>query len=291
MVNYLVSRSNWRVTMQINSNYHWFVTNGSVQEVDISNEFNLEDPMIYEVIRLIDGKPLFYEEHMLRLLESAKILEVPIEDHLEAIHFDINTLIDQNAIGSDNVKLVIGNLDQKTPKWVIYGVKGFYPPLNWFETGIDTKLMHVSRENPHAKVINESLTKRVDKLRQTSTIFEVLLVDEKNRVTEGSRSNVFFIKGETLIMPKMNLALKGITRQKILALAESMGVICKEVDIYTEDLLLMDGAFVTGTSIDLLPIATIGELAFQSSQLPLMKRLLSEYRNLMKESLSRYVHK
>lgn len=291
MVNYLVSRSNWSVTMQINSNYHWLVTNGFMQEVVISNDFPLEEPMIYEVIRLIDGKPLFYEEHMLRLLESARILEISLEEHLEAIHFDINTLIEQNAIRSDNVKLVIGNLDQKTPKWVVYGVKGFYPPLNWFETGIETRLMQVSRDNPHAKVINASLTKRVDKLRQTSTIFEVLLVDGKNRITEGSRSNVFFIKGDTLIMPKMHLALKGITRQKILLLADNLGVICKEVDIHTEDLLLMDGAFVTGTSIDLLPIASIGELVYESSQLPLMKRLLSEYRNLMKESLSRYAHK
>jgi branched-chain amino acid aminotransferase len=277
--------------MQINSNYHWVVTNGSMQEADALNDFPLEQPLIYEVIRLIDGKPLFYQEHMLRLCESAKILGISIETHLEAITLDINRLIEQNVIESDNLKLVIGNLGHEKAKWIVYGIKGFYPPNDWFEMGVETKLMHVSRENPHAKVLNQALTEQVDALRKTSTIFEVLLVDEENRITEGSRSNVFFIQGETLIVPKMNLALKGITRQKILFLAEKMGVSCKEVDIYTGDLPQMDGVFVTGTSIDLLPIASIGDLTFESSQLPLMKRLLSQYRHLMSDSLSQYVQK
>lgn len=274
--------------MQINSNYPSFIANGHLLRMEDLQEYPMNGPMIYEVIRLIDGKPLFYKEHMERLCESAEHLGKSITSLLESIHHGVNVLIAKNAIQSDNIKIVIGSLDQAKFEWVIFGVKGFYPPVLWFEKGIKTTIISVSRENPHAKVINDSLAKKVDALRQSTDIFEALLVDEKGRITEGSRSNVFFIKEDRLLMPKTDLALKGITRLKLLALLEKLGIDCREEDIFVSDLDTVQGVFITGTSIDLLPISAIDDYSYQTSQLPIMKQLLTEYRQLMKDSLSQY---
>lgn len=277
--------------MQINSNYPWFVANGQLHLTEKETKWPLASPMIYEVIRLIGGKPLFYQAHMERLAVSAQLLHVDIEPLLAQIHEGVDTLIRENAIEADNIKLVIGNLDQPVPNWIVFGVKGFYPPSSWFEQGIKTTLIHVERHNPHAKVINTSLAERVDHLRQTTDCFEALLVDDKGRITEGSRSNVFFIKDGELLMPRTDLALKGITRDKLLRLTGDLGISCREADVYAEELTSYDGLFVTGTSIDLLPIAAVDGCSFKTAELPLMKKLLAGYRQLMQDSLNVYNHK
>lgn len=280
--------------MQINSSYPWFVANGQLHQTTQQAVWPLNSPMIYEVIRLIGGKPLFYQAHMERLAASAHLLgltDADFEPLLAQIHDGVDALIRENAIEADNIKLVIGNLDQSVPSWIVFGVQGFYPPQEWFEAGIKTTLIHVERHNPHAKVINTSLAERVDHLRQTTDFFEALLVDDKGRITEGSRSNVFFIKDGALFMPRTDLALKGITRDKLLRLTGDMGISCTEADVYAEALSSYDGLFVTGTSIDLLPIAAVDDCSFKTAELPLMKKLLSGYRQLMQDSLNVYNHK
>ncbi len=274
--------------MQINSNYPWVIANGKLVTIEEALAIKLEAPLIYEVIRLIDGKPLFYKAHMDRLSESAELLGLPVKELAEKIHTGIIALIRENGIQADNLKLVIGNLNEAVPSWLAFGVKGFYPPQTWFSEGVKTTLLKVSRHNPHAKVINQSLADQVDHLRATTDLFEALLVDEQGRITEGSRSNVFFIKEGRLYTPRTELALKGITRLKLMQVLEGMDLGCEEADIEASAIGNYEGVFITGTSIDLLPVSAVDELRFNTAQLPLMQALLRGYRQVMKDSLEAF---
>lgn len=291
MVNYLGSKLFGDEDMKINSDYPWFVANGRLVTISEASQYALNDPMIYEVIRLIDGKPLFYKEHMARLSESANLLGTCIDHMTSAIQQGVDALIERNEIHSDNIKLVIGNLDQGEPTWILFGVKGFYPPEAWFKEGVQTTLLTALRSNPHAKVINQTLANQVDQMRATSDVFEALLVDDSGRITEGSRSNVFFIKDGKLLTPRTDLALKGITRLKLMGLLEKLNIPCFEADIEVGSLENLEGAFITGTSIDLLPIKAIDKVKYDTASLELMNRLLHGYRELMKASLKQYDHK
>lgn len=274
--------------MQINSNYPWVIANGKLVTIEEALTIKLEAPLIYEVIRLIDGKPLFYKAHMERLTESAALLGRSVDQLAEKIHTSVSELIKKNGIQADNLKLVIGSLEQTEPSWLIFGVKGFYPPQSWFSEGVKATLLNVSRHNPHAKVINQHLADHVDQLRATTDLFEALLVDEQGRITEGSRSNVFFIKEGRLYTPKTELALKGITRLKLMQVLEQMEIGCEEVDIEASALSDYEGVFITGTSVDLLPISSVDSLQFNTAQLPLMQSLLQGYRQVMKDSLESF---
>lgn len=274
--------------MAFNSNYPYALKDGELITNEALESILFKEPMIYEVIRVVEGKPLFYPEHMARLKSSAMLLGKSLAPIEEALEQGLRTLISELRLTSDNLKIVIGNLDEVKPNWLIFGVKGFYPPAEWYEQGIKTTLFHEARRNPHAKVINTSLAERVDQLRATTDYFEALLVDEENRITEGSRSNVVFIRGGVLVMPKAELALKGITKEKLVKAAELIGVSWMEDDIKTVDLAQMEGAFITGTSIDLLPIAEIDEQIYATGSNPVMKRLLAQYRALMKNSLDQF---
>lgn len=274
--------------MAFNSNYPYALKDGETISSGALESITFKNPMIYEVIRVVDGKPLFYQDHMTRLKTSARLLGQSLDSIETALEQGVRKLISQLEMNSDNIKIVIGNLESAKPSWLMFGVKGFYPPVQWYEQGIKTTLIHEARENPHAKVVNASLAERVDQLRATTDYFEALLVDEEQRITEGSRSNVVFVQGNRLVMPKSELALKGITKEKLIQAAELIGVEWKEADIRTTDLPDLDGVFITGTSIDLLPIAEIDSYTFATSSNPVMKQLLEQYRLLMKTSLDQF---
>lgn len=275
--------------MAFNSSYPYALKDGEPLSNEALEKIVFKDPMIYEVIRVVDGKPLFYQEHMTRLKSSAMLLGRNIEGIEPDLEEGVRQLIAKLQIGSDNLKIVIGNLDDIKPNWLIFGVKGFYPPSQWYEQGIKTTLFHEARHNPHAKVVNTSLADRVDQLRATTDYFEALLVDDQLRITEGSRSNVVFIQGDGLVLPRAELALKGITKEKLVQAAESINIPWKEADITTADLAHMEGAFITGTSIDLLPIAEIDGYAYGTGSNPIMRQLLEQYRLLMKKSLDQFI--
>lgn len=274
--------------MAFDSNYPYAVINGEVVAAEILEKASLQELMIYEVIRVINGKPLFYQDHMARLKKSAELMNKSINRIETDLEAGVRTLISKLHMDSDNIKIVVGNWDEPQPQWLIFGVKGFYPPVEWYEEGIKATLFHELRHNPQAKVVNGPLAQRVDQLRETTDYFEALLVDEKSRITEGSRSNVVFIKDGGVVMPKAELALKGITKEKLLQAIEALAIPCKEADIKTTDLPNMEGVFITGTSIDLLPLREVDELKFETAKHPIMKQLLEHYRMLMEKSLNQF---
>lgn len=274
--------------MRITSSYPWRIQNGQLIRCEENNHLEFEGQQIYEVIRLIDGKPLFFQEHMERLIESANLLNWNIKPFFEDLKEDVKVLISKNQIGRDNIKLVLGEVQGKWPVWTIFGVTGFYPPEEWYEIGVKTTLLEVERATPHAKVLNPELADKVDELRAKTDKFEALLVNGSGEITEGSRSNVLFLKGETLISPSTESALKGITRQKLLQVLEEEGLTLEERLIYRSDLNTFDACILTGTSIDLLPVSQIDDLVYTSSGNVVLKGLLAAYRRKMEESLREF---
>lgn len=272
--------------MHITSNYPWRIQNGNFISCEEVPNLEFEGQQIYEVIRLIEGKALFFSEHLHRLEASAKLLNWNIDHFRRDIEADVKVLIEKNGIKNDNIKLVLGEVSGKWPIWTIFGVKGFYPPNEWYETGVKAKLLETERSNPHAKVLNNPLAEQVDKMRAETDYFEALLVNPLGFITEGSRSNVFFIRGNTVISPSSELALKGITREKLLTFMDTEGIDFVEEPITKDELHNFDACFITGTSIDLLPLLCIEETVYDSGKNSLMQRLLEGYRQAMKASLN-----
>ena len=88
-------------------------------------------------------------------------------------------------------------------------------------------LFFAERKDPESKVINHKLRSSIYHKLIHEGGYEALLVNENNLITEGSRSNIFFLKGETLVTAPDNVILNGITRKHILE-------ICRENKIKVE---------------------------------------------------------
>ena len=90
------------------------------------------------------------------------------------------------------------------------------------------------------------------------------MIDENNIINEGSRSNIFFVKGNKLITPKDKNVLLGVTREKVIELCRKNNIKIDKRNIHLNEIKEFDGAFITGTSVNILPITQIDQNYYYS---------------------------
>jgi branched-chain amino acid aminotransferase len=89
---------------------------------------------------------------------------------------------------------------------------------------------------------------------------EVLLADETGAVVEGAAANVFAVVGGALLTPGLSRGiLAGITREVVLEIAHGDGLVVAEEALPPNRLEAADEVFLTGTTIQVAPVARIGD--------------------------------
>lgn len=149
-----------------------------------------------------------------------------------------------------------------------------------YKTGVFTIFLHKERQNPNAKVWNQKMRETTIRDLQVAKAFEGILVDEKRFVTEGSRSNVFFIKDGKVFTTPHNFILPGITREKVLKVCESCGIEVLQKRIHATNVASFDAAFLTGTSRKVLPIKAINDVQFSVNN-EIMLKIIWKFENLV----------
>lgn len=79
-------------------------------------------------------------------------------------------------------------------------------------------------------------------------------------VTEGTSSNVFAVFGDAVVTPPHGpMILSGVTREMVLELARRQGLKSEERAITSTDLLRADEVFLTGTTMEVLPVSRVDQ--------------------------------
>jgi len=237
--------------------HRYFIINGELKPAADFMGFEKAGG-IYEVLRVIEGVPLFLEDHLERFFISASIAQKTIPFTRAQIFGFVVQLIRENDVAEGNILLACKN------NLKVFFIPHKYPDEQWYKTGVPCGILKAERENPNAKVFQTPVRQLADELMEEQSLYEVLLVNHFNRITEGSRSNVFFVKNEDLVTPPGNEVLLGITRQKTILLAQNAGISLSEQDVFMDDLPRFRAAFITGTSPKILPVSHIGECDYDS---------------------------
>lgn len=242
----------------------------------------IEKPSIYEVLRVVDGVPLFFEEHLSRMERSAQVIDYKIKRDSKEIEKDIEKLIQENQIKNQNIKLLSTDIEGIGEVFLIYFIESFYPPKKYYEEGIDTILFDYERKNPNAKIQMIEFREEVKRELDKKEAFEALLVNEEGYIPEGSRSNIFFVRGEKIYTGSKKDILLGITRKYIFEVCEKLNIGIIEGNIHVDDLNKMDGAFMSGTSVNVLPIRTIDDIEFDSTHNKMIDAINNGYVEIIK---------
>jgi branched-chain amino acid aminotransferase len=251
---------------------------------EFSDSRTIEGTSLYEVVRVIDGVPLFLEKHLERLKNSAHIVNLKLWLNIEDIKAKMLELISVNKVEEGNIKIVFNykNEELKQHKtFLAYFLKHHYPSDKQYSEGVGTVLCFKERNNPNAKVINTNLKNDTDEMIKKSGAYEAILVDRNGNITEGSRSNIFMVKGDTVVTAPLEDVLPGITRQVIIDICRNENIKFAEEKINYKDIDKLDALFITGTSPKVLPINTVNDYIFTSGANIIVENIMKAYNRII----------
>ncbi|MCA1792401.1 MAG: aminotransferase class IV [Desulfobacteraceae bacterium] len=181
---------------------------------------------ICDIMRTFHGKPYFIDEHIQRLMDSAKQIGLLLPwktDEIKAIVLE--TLQKNKPTAEANIRIVI--------------------------TGGSSPDFLTPSGNPRLIVM-------VTPQAQKSGAVEALYINSQKQVLEGTTSNLFAFFGNTLVTPPAQGILKGITRKLILSLGAQFFQITEE-PLFLNRLTAADEVFITGTNKGVVPVIQIDD--------------------------------
>lgn len=231
---------------------------------------------VFEGIRAYetkDGAAVFrLHEHSQRLLDSAKILGMPVELSAEDVDRAILETIRKNErqacyirpllwYGAESLGVNPGrnkvHFMVATLPWGIYlgeeAVKKGAKLItsSWRRSAGD---ILPTKSKAGGNYVNSVLANQE---ARESGFDEALLLDKEGFVAEGSGENIFMYRDGVLYPIAHSVNLRGITRDSIIKIAEWMGTEVEPTMATRDELYTADEVFMTGTAAEVTPIAAI----------------------------------
>ncbi|MBE0338915.1 MULTISPECIES: branched-chain-amino-acid transaminase [Paenibacillus] len=252
---------------------------------------------IFEGIRIYNGNIFKCKEHLDRLYDSAKSIQLNIplspDEMLEAMAETIRL----NEMRNGYIRLVVsrgaGNLGLdplRCPKAsiiIIVEQLAIYPEEAYL-TGLKTISVSQRRNipdalNPKIKSLNYLNNILVKIQSNYAGVGEAIMLNSQGYVTEGSADNIFIVKNGVLYTPPCYLgALEGITRNAIIDLCAELGYALKEQPFTLHDVYVADEVFFTGTAAEVIAAYEVDGRTIGSGVAgPVTLELLAEFRKIV----------
>lgn len=242
---------------------------------------------VYEVIKIVAGLPVFFEEHMERMRRSAALLNVSLAKSDEEVRKEICLLVEKNRCENINVKLIQTRVGGEN-YFLTYFIASESLKPGEYARGIHVILFQGERIKPHVKTVGSSFRDRVEAARIRTGAYEALLVDDQGNITEGSRSNIFFLKNDRLLTPPAGTVLLGVTRNHVMNLCKSLNLQVFEELLHREEIGAISGAFITGTTVDIAPIRSIDDYPISSMENPQIQEIMRLYSEEVKAYIEQH---
>ena len=247
------------------------ILNGTVIKQEEYTEKSIE---FYEVIRVKDRALLFLQDHIKRLNHSLKMANINKTFTIGAIQSYFAKLFEVDGIKNQNVKISV-NFENDHVTCALYYIESIYLQEDTYKKGVQVKTKSFERENPEIKQRTTEM-QTIRKQLQLDSVYEYLLVDREGLILEGTKTNVFFVKGSQVITADTRKVLGGITRQHVADLARVHSDF-KELSFAKLNLKEVEAVFLTGTSIGILPVCKVDNISFNSANNPVVLSLIKAY--------------
>ena len=211
---------------------------------------------VYEATIALCHKPMHFDDHIDRIYNSARLIEIEIPMEKAEMKAMLQSLVDQ--VEGDSLFLYwqvtrgVGmrnhpfrGVDGKPSIWAWVRPNGMRDPYGAYKciTMEDTRFLHCNIKTINllpAVIANQ----RAEEAGCDETIFH-----RGDRVTECSHSNVHIIKDGTLITaPCDNLILPGIVRKHIIMLCGELGIPVREEPFTVAEMMDADEVLFSSSS-------------------------------------------
>ena len=246
-------------------NGRWTTTDERVLGVE-DRGFQFGDA-VYEVFKFLRRRPVLIIDHFRRLARGLGEIEIrnpwnesgfirTVEELLQKTTFDDGIVYVQVSRGeSERAHFYPENM---TPTATMYSRRFRFPEAAKKEKGIRLITSADFRwKQCHVKSVNLLANAIAKKKAQRAAADEALLVDD-GEVREGASSSFFVVKGGRLIThPLDEHILPGVVRDRVISLALSAKIRVDERPLREAELFQLDEAFITSTTMGVMPVAEI----------------------------------
>ena len=240
--------------------------------------------MLFEMTRSYNGKPFRLRHHLERLYAGLKIAEIDCGMTLNEMEeatlktIEVNSACFPQGLDYQIMHNVSGG---PLPQYKTVFPEGQRPtvtincwPLTWhlaasadtYDTGIHV-VIPPQRSVP-SRLIDPKIKNRSriyyqmanHQAHKVDPDAFALLTDDDGFITEGTGNNFFMVSNGELFTPEPRNILRGVTRQTVMELASSLGIPCHERNIESYDVAGADEAFITSTTIAVMPVTRFNSM-------------------------------
>jgi len=248
---------------------------------------------IYEVIRSVEGRLFKENEHLDRLDEGLKALDINLKKERKTKIPEIaRELLSRNHLleGEATIYLQITRgaawprthtfPDPPVDTTMYLSASSFSPYGDLHEKGVDAITVSDVRWTrcnlKTVQLLPNTLARQ--QAKQAGVNSAVMIRD--GVVTESPNANIFIVKKGTLYtFPVSNYILNGITRQLVLDIAADLQIPVKQVPVRDEEIYNIDELFFSGTTTDIQPVVEInGRPIGDGKPGPVVKEIQKAYR-------------
>jgi branched-chain amino acid aminotransferase len=249
---------------------------------------------VFEGIRAYDGKVFALDEHLNRLFESAKALNIVIPISKEELGQAILETLRKNKLKDAHIRPIVTRgvgrpgMDPKRAVRASVVVLAYPFPPYAGEKPLRMIISSIRRKSPYAvdskiKSLNYLDNILAKQQATAASVDEAVMMDVNGCVAEGTGENIFVVKNGKLYTPTTVAALDGITRRIVMELASKFGVEVQEKSITYQELYVADEVFLTGTGAEIVAVKEIdGRIIGNGEPGPLTEKITQEYKQYVR---------
>ncbi|OMP68078.1 aminodeoxychorismate lyase [Domibacillus epiphyticus] len=248
---------------------------------------------VFETFRTYDGKLFLLDEHIDRLNNSLRKLNIVFEFTREEVKQIIALLEEANGWKNAYIRLNVsageGNIGLQTKPYTQPNIIAFQKSLGpaaslavkrgkWLETPRNSPEGGSRFKSHH--YLNNVFGKRE---AGDDPGVEGLFLTESGYVAEGVVSNIFWMKKNTLYTPSVETGiLDGVTRRFVMKIAGESGVNVEEGLYVPEVVESADEVFVTNSIQEIVPLSEIGNKPLPGADGAAVNELFTRYREAVR---------
>ncbi|MFK8006898.1 MAG: aminotransferase class IV [Saprospiraceae bacterium] len=253
----------------MNINYNGKIFSSDQTIFDSQNRAFLYGDALFETIRMSEGKILFLENHVNRLLQGLHFFKYKVPKKYTLTFFKKE--IKKIATGNARIRITVfrskGGLytpKNNRPQFLISASPLSSPSFSLnrkgLKIGIFDEVKLPCSKISNFKTCNSSPYILAGLNKQERNLDDVLLLNDKDQISEASSSNIFFIQKNKIITPSLSGGcVAGTMRKTILEIAAEKNYIIQENPIKLTHLKKFEEIWLTNAISGIKWVAKIDQ--------------------------------
>ena len=228
---------------------------------------------VFETVAILNGRACLLEKHLQRLKKGADRLNIVYDETL--LSSEILRFIEETANAVLRITLTMGQggrgyqnpaKSQSTRVLSLHDLPAYSKSL-WQE-GIELGLVDIRLS--HQPVLagikhGNRLEQVIARSQWQQSWNEALVMDVDDNVVEGTQSNVFIVKNNSLITPCLKQAgVEGVMRESIIEIAQELDINCQISSLSLDDIEQADAIFLSNSIIGIWPVKSFNSISFKN---------------------------